>query len=155
MAKSFARLSPFARGKIVGKASEGAPAGRIRKQVRKKDGKMCSARAIRSLVKKAREDPSYDGIDSSAGGRPQEFSSDEKRKLKKLIQDEVGLAKVTVPYCIALFFRSLREEASRQEREPTRRRETRCCRLASLPPCLDSVIVMCLRAIQVKNVYLS
>ena len=104
MAKSFSRLSTFARGKIVGKASEGAPARRIRKQVRKKDGKMCSVRAIRSLLKKAREDPSYEGIDSSAGGRPQELSADEQRQLKKLIQDEVGLAKVTVPYCIALFF---------------------------------------------------
>ena len=136
MAKSFARLSPFARGKIVGKASEGAPAGRIRKQVRKKDGKMCSARAIRSLVKKAREDPSYDGIDSSAGGWPQEFSSDEKRKLKKLIQDEVGLAKVTVPYCIAVLHSSFevygRRRVARSENLPGEGRRA----VADLPACL-------------------
>ena len=113
MAKSFARFSAFARGRIVGKADEGAPARRIRKEVRKKDGKMCNMRAIRSLLKKAREDPDYEGIDSSAGGRPQELSSKEQRQLKKLIQDEVGLAKITVPYCIVLFFRSLGGEAMR------------------------------------------
>ena len=35
---SMARFTPFSRGKIVGKAEEGAPRNRIRTQVLKKDG---------------------------------------------------------------------------------------------------------------------
>jgi hypothetical protein len=37
MAKGFARFSAFARGRIVGKAEEGASRGRIRKEVLKKE----------------------------------------------------------------------------------------------------------------------
>ena len=44
--KSTARFTPFARGKIVGKAEEGASKNKIRKSVLKKDGRRASVRAI-------------------------------------------------------------------------------------------------------------
>lgn len=57
MVKSFVRFSPFARGKIVGKAEEGAPVKKIRKTVLKRDGKRGSERAIKAVLAKARADP--------------------------------------------------------------------------------------------------
>lgn len=50
MVKSFARFSPFSRGRIIGKAEEGARRKKIRKEVRKKDGKQASFRAIDGVV---------------------------------------------------------------------------------------------------------
>lgn len=95
---SFARFTPFSRGKIVGKAKEGASTKAIRKTVLKKDGRLASLRAIDAVVAKANSDPSWQGEDSSAGGRPPAFTPSQVCELKKLIDDEVGLAKVTIPY---------------------------------------------------------
>ena len=95
----FARFTPFTRGKIVGKWEEGAPRERIRKTVRKKDGRAANLRAIDGVIAHARADPDWQGENSSAGGRPQELSAEEQAKLKKLIEDEVGLARVTIAYC--------------------------------------------------------
>jgi hypothetical protein len=71
---SFARFTPFSRGKIVGKAEEGASTKAIRKTVLKKDGRLASLRAIDAVVAKAKSDPSWQGEDSSAGGRPPAFT---------------------------------------------------------------------------------
>ena len=73
MVKSFARFTSFARGKIVGKAEEGASRNNIRKEVRKKDGKRASLKAIDQVLAHARQDPNWQGTDSVAGGRPQEL----------------------------------------------------------------------------------
>ena len=73
--KSFARFSPLARGRIVGKAEEGAPRSRIRKEVLKKDGKRAKLRAIDAVIARIRADPNWDGRDSSAGGRPRALNS--------------------------------------------------------------------------------
>ena len=96
---SFARFSSFARGRIVGRAEEGASTQKIRKTVLKQDGRRGSLRAIEAVVAKARADPKWQGENSSAGGRPPELSLAEVAKLKKLLHAEVGLAKVTIPYC--------------------------------------------------------
>ena len=87
---SFARFSPFARGKIVGKAGEGASARKIRKSVLKQDGRGLSVRAVDAVIAKARADPTWQGENSSAGGRPAKLSVAEVARLKKLIHDEVG-----------------------------------------------------------------
>ena len=98
-AASCGRFSSFARGKIAGKSEEGATEERIRDTVRKKDGTRASLRAIRAVVARARADPAWDGQDSRAGGRPRALTADDTAALKQLLHDEVGLAKVTIPYC--------------------------------------------------------
>jgi len=98
MVKSAARFSTFARGRIVGKFEEGATKSKILKHVLKKDGTRASYRAIGGVLARARSDPEWQGEDSSAGGRPQEFSAKELARVKKLIHAEVGLARVTIPY---------------------------------------------------------
>ena len=65
---SFARFSSFARGRIVGRAEEGAGTQKIRKTVLKQDGRRGSLRAIEAVVAKARAEPKWQGENSSAGG---------------------------------------------------------------------------------------
>ena len=98
MVKSVARFTPFARGRIVGKAEEGASRQRIRKEVLKKDGRRATLQAIGGVLKHARADSAWQGRDSAAGGRPQELDDGEVRKLMKVVHEEVGLAKLTIPY---------------------------------------------------------
>ena len=94
----FSRFSTFARGRIVGKREEGASRESIRKTVLKKDGKRATLRSIDGVLATAHDNPEWQGKDSSAGGRPQELDDKELAKIRKLIHDEVGLAKVTVAY---------------------------------------------------------
>ena len=95
---SFARLTPFSRGRTIGKAEEGASTKAIRKTVFKKDRRLASLRAIDAVVAEAKAGPSWQREGSSAGGRPPALTSSQVCELKKLIDDEVGLAKVTIPY---------------------------------------------------------
>ena len=98
MGKSTARFSAFSRGRIIGKAEEGASRVKIRKEVLKKDGKKAGLSAIDKILAHRRSDPDWEGEDSSAGGRPQEFDAKEIKQLKDLIFTEVGQAKLTIPY---------------------------------------------------------
>ena len=99
MVKSCARFTHFDRGRIVGKAEEGASAKKIRQTVRKKDATHGTVRAINAISAKARADPKWKGRDSAAGGRPKKLSPHEVAKLKKLMHEEVGVSRVTVAYC--------------------------------------------------------
>ena len=74
MVKTFARFSTFARGRIVGKAEEGAKEADIRRTVKKTDGRRGSLRAIRTIIQHARKNPDYEGANSSAGGRPRKLT---------------------------------------------------------------------------------
>ena len=56
MVSSLARFTPYKRGKIVGKAEEGAALDKICKEVLKKDGRRASIRAISKVIKHARDD---------------------------------------------------------------------------------------------------
>jgi len=98
MVKSYARFTPFLRGRIIGQAEAGEARKNIRKSIRKKDGKCAGMRAIDALIARGR-DKNYNGEDSKAGGRPRELTEQEEALLKKLIIDEVGLARVTIQYC--------------------------------------------------------
>ena len=71
-------------------------------------------RAIDAIIAH-RDDPDYDGSNSSAGGRPRELTKQEEGQLKKLIVDEVGLARVTIQYCKKrlIFLRRLSKEGVR------------------------------------------
>ena len=116
MVKSFARFCAFSRGKIVGKAEEGASREKIRKDVLKKNGKKASLRAIDGILAHARADPKWQGEEIISGGRPEDLTSKEKRTITKLIHAEVGLAKLTIPYLKKRlpFLRSLSKECVRK-----------------------------------------
>ena len=111
-----ARFNAFTRGKIVGKAEDGAPRERIRATVFKKDGAKASLKAIDKVLEHARADPEWQGEDSKAGGRPPKLTAPELRQLKRFIHAEVGLAKVTMPYMRKRlpFLRCLSKECLRQ-----------------------------------------
>ena len=98
MVKSFARFTPFWRGRIIRQAEAGEPRKNIRKNIRKKDGSCAGMRAIDALIAHGK-DKKYDGEDSKVRGRPRELTEQEEASLKKLIIDEVGLARVTIQYC--------------------------------------------------------
>ena len=114
-----ARFTPFARGRILGKADEGASRGKIRKEVLRKDGKKASLRCLDKVLAHARADPYWQGEDSAAGGRPPELDAKEVQELKRLIHAEVGLAKLNIPYLKKrlVFLRRLSKECARQTLE--------------------------------------
>ena len=97
MVRSVARFAPFAGVRIVGKAEEVASRQRIRKQVLKNDGRRATLQAIGGILNHACAGPAWQGRDSAAGGRPQEFDDAEVLKLKKVLHDDVGLAKFNMP----------------------------------------------------------
>ena len=98
MVKTFARFSTFARGRIVGKAEEGAKEADIRRTVKKTDGRRGSLRAIRTIIQHARKNPDDEGANSSAGGRPRKLTHLEEQRVKRLVHEEVAVAVVTVKY---------------------------------------------------------
>ena len=98
MVKSFARFTPFWRGRIIRQAEAGKLRKNIRKNIRKKDGSCAGMRAIDALIAHGK-DKKYDGEDIKARGRPRELMEQEEASLKKLIIDEVCLARVTIQYC--------------------------------------------------------
>ena len=61
MVKSCARLSVFARGRVVGMADAGAERRDIREKGRKTNGERANIRAIDAILAHAREDSVYDG----------------------------------------------------------------------------------------------
>ncbi len=95
----YARLTPFARGQMVGLDKAGVPVPRIRKLVLKKDGKRPSERSVFGVLAKAAAEPDWDGKDSSAGGRPPALSEATKKALVDLVVEERGSYVVTAPFC--------------------------------------------------------
>ena len=97
-------------------ADAGDGASDIAKLVRKTDGERGNARAIRAIIAHARNEPEYDGADSSAGGRPRTLTPAEELTLSTFMVDEVGIARVSIPCCKKkiLFFRRLSNEAVRK-----------------------------------------
>jgi len=60
---SFARLSPLARGRIIGMREAGAQRDVILKKVKKKDGKATSLQTVDSVLARFAEDPEWDGVE--------------------------------------------------------------------------------------------
>ena len=94
----------------------GASHADTRDQVRKTDGSRGGLRAIGQIAAHARNDPDYEGENSSAGGRPRELSPEEEDTLKKFMRDEVGVAVLTVKLCQKrlTFLRRLSKEGVRR-----------------------------------------
>ena len=83
--------------------------------MRKQDGTPPSLRAVDDVLAKHEADPEWRGEDSVAGGRPQELSLSEERKLIALVFRERGRAVVTSRYCQKMlpFLRRLQEQTVR------------------------------------------
>ena len=94
----------------------GASHDDVREKVRKTDGSRGGLRAIGQIVANARNDPDYQGENSSAGGRPRELLPEEEDQLKQFMLDEVGTAVVTIKYCQKRlsFLRRLSKEGVRR-----------------------------------------
>ena len=114
---SLSRLDPFTRGQIVGLRQAGLKRDAIAKRVKKRDGASPSVRAVDAVLAKKSSSPSWHGEDSSAGGRPRSLTPAQTKRLVKLVFDERGGAKVTVPYCRKRlpFLRHCSKETVRQE----------------------------------------
>ena len=70
---SFARLSPLAKGCIVGMREAGTERKAIAKQVKKKDGKSPSIGAVDNVLERFKEQPDWDGLEErEAGGLPRD-----------------------------------------------------------------------------------
>ena len=82
---SMARLDAFALGVICALRAAGAKREDIAKKVRKKDGKRPSLRAVDVVRTKHKEDRSWRGEDSRAGGRARVLSQKRRQQLLELV----------------------------------------------------------------------
>ena len=74
---SFARLSPLAKGRIIGMREVGTERKAIAKKVQKKDGKFPSMKAVDNVLERFKEQPDWDGLeDRQEGGRPRDLSEE-------------------------------------------------------------------------------
>ena len=88
---SFARLSPLAKGRIVGMREAGMKRAAIRKKVKKKDGKRPCLRAVDAVLKKFEEDPEWDGCEKrTAGGRPRDLTQQQEEEILDILLRDVG-----------------------------------------------------------------
>ena len=68
-AMGSARMDVFARGQVCALADAGHAMADIRQRVEKQDQTHPSLRSVAEIVARHREDPSWRGEDSNAGGR--------------------------------------------------------------------------------------
>ena len=72
---SFARLSPLAKGRIIGMREVGTERKAIVKQVKKKDGKFPFIKAVDNVLDRFKEQPDWEGLEERhAGGRPRDVT---------------------------------------------------------------------------------
>ena len=95
----YARLDAFARGQIVALAKAGWRAARIRRTVRKPNGRRATVQAVRRTIRKAARDPQWRGGRVPAGGRPRDMADADAQALVDLVFRERGTAVVTIKYC--------------------------------------------------------
>ena len=73
---SFARLSPLAKGRVIGLREAGTERKDIAERVKKNDGKSPSIVTVDSVLERFKEEPDWDGLeDRDAGGRPRDLTS--------------------------------------------------------------------------------
>jgi transposase len=88
---SFARLSPLAKGRIVGLREAGTERSDIVKQVKKNDGKSPSLKTVDLVLQRFEEEPEWDGLEErTAGGRPRELTAKQVAKIRKILLRDVG-----------------------------------------------------------------
>ena len=68
---SFARLSPLAKGRVIGLREAGHDRADIADRVRKKDSTSPCLQTVDGILARFKEDPAWDGVEErTAGGRP-------------------------------------------------------------------------------------
>ena len=88
---SFARLSPLAKGRIVGLREAGKERTEIQQMVKKKNGKPPSPQSVDSVLQRFKSDPEWDGCqDRAAGGRPRDLSAQQEAKMQKILVRDVA-----------------------------------------------------------------
>ena len=96
-------------------AEAGARRVDIAKQVLNTDGQPGHLRAVDAILAHAHADPACAGTNSSAGGRRRELSPSAEIQLQRFLEAEVGVSRVTIPFCRKRlpFLRRLSEESGR------------------------------------------
>ena len=96
---SYARLSPLAKGRIIGMREKGAERGEIAKKVKKTDGASPSIKTVDDVLARFEEDPEWDGTeDRTAGGRPRDVTEKQLEKIQNILLMEVGKHVVSAAY---------------------------------------------------------
>jgi transposase len=96
---SFARLSPLAKGRIVGLREAGTKRADIVKIVKKKDGRSPSLQSVDDVLRRFGEDPEWDGLEErTAGGRPRQLTSQQVAKILQILLKDVGKHRVSSTY---------------------------------------------------------
>ena len=96
---SFARLSPLAKGRIIGLRQAGTRRHEIKKRVKKKDGKSPSLQTIDGVLERFEDDPEWDGCeDRTAGGRPRDLTVKQEAQIRKILIRDVGKHVVTATF---------------------------------------------------------
>ena len=88
---SFARLSPLAKGRIIGLREAGVKRPEIQKRVRKKDGKRPSLQSVDGVLERYEQEPEWDGVEvRTAGGRPCDVTPQQAKKILDILVRDVG-----------------------------------------------------------------
>ena len=119
MAKSsFARLSPLARGRIIGLREVGTKRPDIIKRVKKKDGGRPCLQAVDAVLKKFREDPDWDGLDShAAGGRPRDLTQQQEKNIRKILLSQHQSTSVNIQSTYSQHTVNISQHKSRKHME--------------------------------------
>ena len=99
MPRTFARLSAFMRGKVVGMAEAGMRGAVIANKVFKKDGKHPTVAAVRKLIARAAADTKWQGVQPGGLGRPRTFTASQRTRLVRLVFKYRGQKCVTTKFC--------------------------------------------------------
>ena len=88
---SYARLTPLAKGRIIGLREKGAGRKEIASKVLKKDGSQSSLKTIDNVLSRFADDPEWDGCeDRTAGGRPRVLTAQQEARIKDILRKDVG-----------------------------------------------------------------
>ena len=92
---SFARLTPLAKGRVIGLRQAGVKIKEVADRVRKTDGTSPSARAIYDVCRNFSTNPNYDGEPIRAGGRPRALTPKQEQLIKEVLVRDVGKVNVS------------------------------------------------------------
>ena len=88
---SYARLSPLAKGRIIGMREKGAKREDIRTEVKKTDGSSPSLLTVDLVLDRFKKDPEWDGCEKrTAGGRPRDVTEEQLAEIHKILLRDVG-----------------------------------------------------------------